>query len=188
MLFDGDNQEIIHKSAQAWYELSDLWHSILSLVCYRYWGTRVMLTEAEWCNLHMLVFLRRLSALRLAARNKRNAELSVFLCRYRKMGDIIGSRFKSSPRIWCWKKTHTKTKQNLTHVKCCSWDMKSFSPTYCVSCCSEDIATSQDVPEKKNIIGCFLNFQCHDTSFLWILTNGYWLCSINYIIKDGSFV
>lgn len=26
------------------------------------------------------------------------------------------------------KKTHTKTKQNLTHVKCCSWDMKSFSP------------------------------------------------------------
>lgn len=64
------------------------------------------------------------------------------------------------------KKTHTKTKQNLTHVKCCSWDMKSFSPTYCVGCCSEDIATSQDVPEKKNIIGCFLNFQCHDTSFL----------------------
>lgn len=57
MLFDGDNQEIIHKSAQAWYELSDLWHSILSLVCYRYWGTRVMLTEAEWCNLHMLMFL-----------------------------------------------------------------------------------------------------------------------------------
>lgn len=42
--------------------------------------------------------------------------------------------------------------------------------------------------KKKNIIGCFLNFQCHDTSFLWILTNGYWLCSINYIIKDGSFV
>lgn len=22
------------------------------------------------------------------------------------------------------KKNHTKTKQNLTHVKCCSWDMK----------------------------------------------------------------
>lgn len=37
---------------------------------------------------------------------------------------------------------------------------------YCVRCCSEDIATSQDVPEKKPIIGCFLNFQCHDTSFL----------------------
>lgn len=110
MLFDGDNQETIHKSAQAWYELSDLWHSILSLVCYRYWGTRVMLTEAEWCNLHMLMFLRRLSALRLAARNKRNAELSVFLCRYRKMGDIIGSRFKSSPRIWCWKKKPYKNK------------------------------------------------------------------------------
>lgn len=59
---------------------------------------------------------------------------------------------------------------------------------YCVGCCSEDMATSQDVPEKKNIIGCFLNFQCHDTSFLWILTNGYRLCSMNYIIKDGSFV
>lgn len=134
--------------------------------------------------------LAHADVLRLAARNKKNAELSVFLCtgRYRKMGDIIGSRFKSSPRIWCWKKTHTKTKQNLTHVKCCSWDMKSFSPTYCVGCCSEDIATSQDVPEKKNIIGCFLNFQCHDTFFLWILTNGYWLRSINYIIKDGSFV
>lgn len=86
------------------------------------------------------------------------------------------------------KKTHTKTKQNLTHVKCCSWDMKSFWPTYRVGCCWEDIATSQDVPGKNNIIGCFLNFQCHDTSFLWILTNGYWLCSINYIIKDGSFV
>lgn len=54
------------------------------------------------------------------------------------------------------KKTHTKTKQNLTHVKCCSWDMKSFSPTYCVSCCSEDIATSQDVPEKKKHYWMFL--------------------------------
>lgn len=140
-------------------------------------GTRVMLTEAEWCNLHMLMFLD-------LQRGIRRMPSCLFLCRYRKMGDIIGSRFKSSPRIWCWKKPHTKTKQNLTHVKCCSWDMKSFSPTYCVSCCSEDIATSQDVPEKKKTL---LDVS-HDTSFLWILTNGYWLCSINYIIKDGSFV
>lgn len=113
--------------------------------------------------------LTHADVLRLAARNKKNAELSVFLCRYRKMGDIIGSRFKSSPRIWCWKKTHTKTKQNLTHVKCCSWDMKSFSPTYCVSCCSEDIATSQDVPEKKNIIGCFSWYFFFMNTNKWIL-------------------
>lgn len=28
------------------------------------------------------------------------------------------------------------------------WDMKSFQPTCCVGCCSEDIATFQDVPYK----------------------------------------
>lgn len=58
----------------------------------------------------------------------------------------------SHPLAFDVEKKHTKTKQNLTHVKCCSWDMKSFSPTYCVSCCSEDIATSQDVPEKKKTL------------------------------------
>lgn len=157
MLFDGDNQEIIHKSAQAWYELSDLWHSILSLVCYRYWGTRVMLTETEWCNLHMLVFLRRLSALRLAARNKRNAELSVFLCRYRKMGDIIGSRFKSSPRIWCEKNSYkNKTKSDTRQMLFLGHEI--VFAIYCVGCCSEDIATSQDVPEKKTLLDVSLIF------------------------------
>lgn len=132
--------------------------------------------------------LAHADVLRLAARNKKNAELSVFLCRYRKMGDIIGSRFKSSPRIWCWKKNPYKNKTKSDTRQMLFLGHEIVFATYCVGCCSEDMATSQDVPEKKNIIGCFLNFQCHDTSFLWILTNGYWLCSINYIIKDGSFV
>lgn len=87
------------------------------------------------------------------------------------------------------KKTHTKTKQNLTRQMLFLGHEIVFAYILC-TLLFRGYCNFSRRSWKKNIIGCFLNVQCHDTSFLWILTNGYWLCSINYtcIIKDGSFV